>query len=144
MPMGGRQPKPAIASSDSKPTKSLSAELGKWVEVLREQWMSPIDETLPRWKRFCFAFAGSFTFFSYLFFGMVLIDDSTAVRQEIDVIPVANRAIIGSFFCSWFAYLISWMKVSYSPTRLYLSGFSLPAIITTVLFRIFQTLEVGG
>ena len=132
-----------MATNDDSQATTINREIGAWIRMLRKQWMAPIGKVPEEdevnwkfWRRFLYAFVGSFTFaaglllFRLLDFGLPFLGDPMVASGQIVIFLIMVPYIV------WFAWLVSWRDFGYGPVRLFLSAILLPALVVAVIERV--------
>lgn len=123
-----------IVWSSRGATPTVNQALGNWLQTLKDQWFAAAPEILAWPRRMLYSYCGSL-FWAFFFF---LSYDSNPLLQT----PSALRAFlldpdaqvialtVVPFF---FAWLVSWPKRRYTPTRLFLGGLLLPTAAVSIV-----------
>ena len=115
---------------------TINGEVAKWIEVLRQQWLGPVNLEWKFSARFLCAFVGSLTVFGTAIpfriaddIQRVLFDPLFNVSFLFVLIPLI---VIPS---AWFAWLVSWKDFGHGPVRLYLSAIILPILVWSIISK---------
>lgn len=126
---------------------SVNHALGGWLVQLRDQWFAPVNPPLSIWRRFIYAFMGSFFWVMYLAFANLDTSATPALLNPLVIVPAdpSLRVLVFVVVPLVFAWLVSWPTRPYSPTRLFLGGLLLPALATAIArFSLLEWLITGG
>ena len=120
---------------------AINQEIGAWIREFRIQWMSPLkpswDALLPR---FLCALAGALTVFGTLYVN-ALLDRGYFLSDLATVLVSVFLFVVYLIAATWFAWLVSFRDFGYGPTRLYLSGVTLPGAVLLVLVNVIERMQ---
>ena len=117
---------------------TVNEEISEWIRVLREQWLTPVDQGWGFGRRFFCALVGSLSVFMLVAFSRLVTWLDLALEDFSNYGPILGLALVISFLVAvWFAWLVSWKDFGYGPVRLYFSGIVLPTLAWLIVSRVF-------
>ena len=113
--------------------RHFSEEMAEWFRLLREHWFRDSEKTWNRKQQFVFTFLGSLSFFVMLPFFTL----NTGIPGFQSIILLEVSILFTMYFIvflasAFYGVMLAWVPRKTGPTRLYLSGMALPALVLFV------------